>query len=151
LLEEVYVGGGFTELSVAQTLFDPAAVRRRGTLFIAMDLNQQALIGMVILVPPDSEACKLAKQGEAEIHLLAVKDSYRGRGVGKKLIQAAIAHADRAAYRRLILWTQPSMIAAQQLYASCGFRYINDFAFANKTYKLFHKELPLSGTNREAY
>jgi len=141
LLDEVYVAAGYTDPAVAQSLFEPAAVRRRGHLYAAIESSRAEFVGMVILVPPDSEARQLAKQDEAELHLLAVKPAFRGRGVGKKLMQAATDHAIRESYRQLILWTQPSMLAAQALYESVGFIYVETFSRGNKSFRLFRKSL----------
>lgn len=141
LLHDVYVDEGYTEKSVAQAQFEPEAVRQRGFLYIALDTQDASLVGMVILVPPSSPACRLAQQDEAELHLLAVKPEFRGQGVGKKLIQSATDHARREGYQRLVLWTQASMIAAQHLYHTCGFKFIENFTRANTSFKLYHKTL----------
>lgn len=141
LLEEVYVNAGYTDQASALILFDAEAVCQRGHLYMAIEASHSQLVGMVILVPPESPACKLAKQGEAEIHLLAVKPAFRGYGIGRKLITAAIDHARRDSYQRIILWTQPSMKAAQALYQSCGFSFVEPFKAANKAFLRFDKDL----------
>ena len=66
-------------------------------------------------------ARRLASSDEAEMHLLAVLPEHRGKGVGQRLVEAAKAAAKQAGYRRMVLWTQPSMEAAQKLYLRSGF------------------------------
>lgn len=120
LLISVYVGGGFTEESVAPSLFAPDVVRRRGTIVTARDGG--ALAGMVILVAPDSNERRLARDGEAEIHLLAVRGESRGRGVGRALISGVLALARKRGWGRLVLSTQETMVAANAIYVKAGFQ-----------------------------
>lgn len=121
LLEAVYVRGGFTDPDVAASLFAATAVRERGELILAKDVVAGELIGMVIVVDPSSPARRLAEPGEAEMHLLAVLPAYRGRGVGERLVDAAVRAARARKFRRMVLWTQPTMHAAQRLYERSGF------------------------------
>lgn len=149
LLDEVYVAAGYTDPAVALSLFEPSAVRRRGQLYAAIESSRAELVGMVILVAADSQARQLAKHGEAELHLLAVKPAFRGRGIAKRLIQAATDAAIRESYQHLILWTQPSMVAAQALYESQGFLFVEAFSRGNKSFRLYRKSLtPIAGENK---
>jgi len=120
LLGAVYVGGGFTDPAVAAQLFDPAAVRARGTLITVRGTRQGPLLGMIILVPPGGAAGQIAGDQEAEVHLLAVAPEARGRGLGRRLVATVVALA-RASGWRLVLSTQESMHEAQRLYAQAGF------------------------------
>jgi GNAT superfamily N-acetyltransferase len=120
LLKEVYVGGGFTEPSVAEALFCAAEVRARGEVLVARD-HDGALLGMVITVLSGSPACRFARAGEAELQLLCVRPTVQRRGVGGALVEASIAAARRAGAKRVILWTQPLMEDAQRLYLKHGF------------------------------
>jgi GNAT superfamily N-acetyltransferase len=58
---------------------------------------------------------------EAEIRALAVAPLARGRGVGGVLVQAVIARATEWKVERLLLHTQPLMVAAHHLYERAGF------------------------------
>ncbi|MFE5207895.1 GNAT family N-acetyltransferase [Streptomyces sp. NPDC056600] len=64
----------------------------------------------------------IAAADEAEIRMLAVARHARGRGVGEALVRCC---ADRAGAlggrRRLVLSTQPKMLAAHRLYERLGF------------------------------
>ncbi len=57
-----------------------------------------------------------------EIKRLYVSPAARGRGLGKALIEAAIAEARARAYHRIRLDTMPTMKAAQGLYRAFGFK-----------------------------
>jgi len=58
-----------------------------------------------------------------ELHILnlAVDDSARRKGIGKKLVLAAIAQGGRKGVKRAFLEVRSSNSAAQKLYSSIGF------------------------------
>jgi ribosomal protein S18 acetylase RimI-like enzyme len=118
LLYETYVRGGFTDAILASTL-SASAVRTRGEVLAA--LEQTDLLGTVTLVAPSSPARRLAAPEEFELHLLCVRPDARGRGIGEALVRAALQRARAHGARGVVLWTQPSMEAAQRLYRRCGF------------------------------
>ena len=121
LLRRVYVEGGFTPRELATSLFSPAAVRARGALLVARGEPGRELLGTVIVVPPTSPARRIAESDECEMHLLAVLSEHRGRGVGARLVEAAVATARQDGWKQMVLWTQPSMHSAQRLYEAHGF------------------------------
>jgi ribosomal protein S18 acetylase RimI-like enzyme len=121
LLRRVYVEEGFTRPDVAATAFLASAVRARGEILCAWAIDNPKPAGMVIFVPPTSSACKIARSNEAEMHLLAVDESYRSQGIGRLLVETCERTAYRAGWQHMVLWTQPTMLAAQRLYAACGF------------------------------
>jgi len=141
LLTKVYVAGGFTAPDEAVSLFEPSAVRRRGFLIGAREKRHSKLAGIVIVVPPDSPAKRLAVNNEAELHLLGVNPQYRGHGLGRKLIEAAIDKANHLGCSKLLLWTQPSMKAAQKLYESTAFVHLRDFERNGRNFKLYERTL----------
>lgn len=60
----------------------------------------------------------------AKLRLLIVEPKARGHGVGRRLVSACVAFARRTGYRKLVLWTQSSLLAARKIYADLGFRRI---------------------------
>ena len=141
LLTQVYVGGGFTTPEEAVSLFDPAAVRARGVLISARENQQSKLAGFIIVVPPGSPARRLAKDNEAELHLLGVRPEYRRHGLGRILVDAAIENASRLGCSKLILWTQLSMSSAQRLYESSGFVHISNIERNGREFKVYERTL----------
>lgn len=121
LLHESYVVAGFTAPEIAETMFRAAAVRSRGMVLVAHD-RTGAMLGTVTLVGPESPARRLAAADEVEFHLLCVRLDMRRNGVGRALVQAALTEAETTGAKGVVLWTQPTMEAAQRLYQRCGFR-----------------------------
>ena len=143
LLKFVYVDGGFTAPEVAVTLFAASAVRQRGRLLFAREPATQALLGMIIVVPPSSSARRYPDADKAEMHLLAVAPERRKAGVGRELVRAALAVARADGYRTMVLWTQPTMNAAQRLYESEGFvrALEHDFERGGRTFMVYERAL----------
>lgn len=81
------------------------------------------LAGTVTLVL-DGPYAELADPtaGEAEFRMLAVAPHLRRRGVAEALVGSCLERARAAGRTRMVLCTQPSMLAAQHLYARVGFR-----------------------------
>jgi GNAT superfamily N-acetyltransferase len=85
--------------------------RPRGCLLLARVGNDVA--GCVAVRPLTMEACEMKR--------LYVKPMFRGKGVGKVLVERSIAEARGCGYRRMMLDTLPEMIPAITLYKSLGF------------------------------
>jgi RimJ/RimL family protein N-acetyltransferase len=121
LVRRVYVGEGFTNPEVAASAFTAAAIRQRGRLLFVRDPSDQILLGTVIVVAPGSPACRVAKDSEAEMQLLAVLKDGRKAGIGRALVDAATQLARSEGHSRMVLRTQPTMHGAHRLYARAGF------------------------------
>jgi putative acetyltransferase len=83
----------------------------RGAIWIAE--ADDAAVGCVALRPLPG--------GVGEVKRMYVDDAWRGKGVGRALLEALIAHARALGYDRLRLGTLAEMTAARALYASLGF------------------------------
>src|SRR5262245_27075503 len=88
----------------------------RGQMLLARDTDSVALLGMVALRPVPG-AIKLC-----EMKRLYVRPSARGTGLGRRLAMRIMDEARRLGYRRMCLDTLPTMVEAQRLYRSLGFR-----------------------------
>jgi ribosomal protein S18 acetylase RimI-like enzyme len=142
LLRLVYVGGEFTDASIADSLFLAANVRGRGEVLAALD-SRGGLLGVVIAVLAGSAACRFAQPGEAELHLLCVHPDKQRSGVGSALVKAAISAAREAGATRVTLWTQPSMTAARRLYVKHGFERVPglDFSRGERSFQVFARPI----------
>ncbi len=62
--------------------------------------------------------------GEYEVAKMAVAETLRGRGIGRKILDAVIAEAKRIGAKRLYLETSSKLPSATHLYESVGFRHL---------------------------
>ena len=74
--------------------------------------------GVIGLWPLDGEVGDSA----CEMKRLWVREAFRGHGLGRRLVEAAVAGAKAGGHRRMVLETLDFMTAAQRLYAELGFR-----------------------------
>lgn len=128
LLTDSYVTPGYTDPQSAAIQLQADAVKARGTVLVAHDESGEAL-GTVTLVHGATPASRFAIEGEAELHLLCVSPSSRGRGIGRDLVHACIELGWERGARRMLLWTQREMLTAQHLYESAGFRRLPELDF----------------------
>jgi GNAT superfamily N-acetyltransferase len=105
-------------------------VAPRGGLWLAA--SDDTGIGCVALRPLDANA--------AEVKRMFVDPAWRGRGVGRALMETVIAGARERGYPILRLGTLHDMNAAQELYRSLGFtpieRYRPDELMDTRFYEL---------------
>ncbi len=122
LLFDVFVGGGFASASTPRDAFDGAVLAERGEAWIARDDQTHDPIGTIFLLGPENRFRQIAVPGELEIHLVAVAPAARRSGVAQALLSACVEVARARRAERVVLSTQTTMIAAQAMYASRGFR-----------------------------
>jgi ribosomal protein S18 acetylase RimI-like enzyme len=90
-----------------------------GALLLARDGDARP-VGCVGLRPIDPAGC-------CEMKRLYVAPDGRGTGIGRKLVEAAVAAAEAIGYRELRLDTLPTMAGAQALYRKLGFEVIEPY------------------------
>jgi len=71
------------------------------------------VVGTVAVIPHYSEACELRR--------FYVRKSYRGKGLGSRLINTVYGWALSNGYRRIVLWSDVLFEPAHQLYLKHGF------------------------------
>lgn len=105
VLFEAYVAKGLAEFAVR---FDPArdgawSVWEQGRLaaFLAMDLGQEA--------------------GRGVLRWFIAGPAWAGRGLGRRLLDTALAHCRSQGVTEVFLWTFAGLRAARALYDRAGF------------------------------
>jgi GNAT superfamily N-acetyltransferase len=82
-----------------------------------------AILGSVFLMPEDETVARL--------RVLYVEPEARGLGLGKTLVEHAIAFARQAGYGKIRLWTHEFQQAARRIYRDAGFCLIKQEATAS--------------------
>ncbi len=65
--------------------------------------------------------CVAADETTAQLRILLVDPSARGRRLGARLVDHCVAFARQAGYARMKLWTNDPLAAARRIYLSRGF------------------------------
>ena len=119
-------------------------IERHGALYaqeLGWDITFEALVAGIAArflerFDPRYERCFIAeKDGErvgsvfivrrsattAQLRLLLIEPHARGFGIGKQLVDACLAFAREAGYRKMMLWTNKGLDAARGIYEARGF------------------------------
>ena len=86
-------------------------------LFVARGLDNKEIVGMLTMI---AFRIPFAKKGLLEDFV--VDKEYRGKGIGTKLITAAIKKARKVGVVYLDFTSRPTRVAANNLYQSLGFK-----------------------------
>ena len=120
ILHRVYVGEGYTTAERASAFQKRERLEPAGEMLIAVD-GDGRIGGAVLFLHVVSELRQLAYDGEREFRLLGVHPDARGTGAGEALVRACLERALDAGADRVVIWSQPSMLAAHRLYERAGF------------------------------
>jgi len=104
---EAYVAGPLAEFALRRSVRERLWLAERGG----------RLVGCIAIVAASPRA--------AQLRWFLVSPGARGRGVGKRLLRAAVAFCRRRGYSSVILWTVRALVAAAHLYQSAGFRLVS--------------------------
>jgi len=85
----------------------------RGGAFFVLDDERGSIIGAYGLYPIDNQTCELRK--------MYLQKAYRGKGLGKLLLDSALARAREVGFKRVTLETAGVLKEAIALYESYGF------------------------------
>ncbi len=96
--------------------FDPA----REACWIAE--RDGVSVGSVALVQARDEASGAIVPGTAQLRLLLVEPAARGLRLGERLVAECERFARERGYRRIVLWTNPDLVAARGIYRKAGYR-----------------------------
>lgn len=100
-------------------LADPSEEKIRsyiheGSILVAE--SQDEVVGVVVLIQKDDKAIEIVN--------IAVREDVQGKGIGKKLIHAAIQFAKKQKAISIEIGTGNSSLAQLGIYQRCGFRII---------------------------
>lgn len=79
-----------------------------------------ALAGVVAFYPPGARD-GIASGSEGELSRLAVAERFRGRGIGRSLVERCLQLARESSASALVLWSRPHQVEAHRVYSSLGF------------------------------
>jgi ribosomal protein S18 acetylase RimI-like enzyme len=120
LTVRVYVDGGLASDAYAPELADVAGRSTRSELLVVRD-ERARVVGSVALVLDGDFGNVTTSDAEAAFRMLVVDPVAQGRGIGALLVTTCLDRARAAGKRRVVISTDPRMIAAQRLYERLGF------------------------------
>lgn len=104
-----------------QLLLDATARAHEGVLLVAEDVETGRLVGTASLLPFGSHLSRQAREGEAELRLLAVLHETRRTGLGRRLLDEAARLAAAQGAERVVLDTAVDNEPSQSLYRQLGY------------------------------
>ncbi|MEV3989214.1 GNAT family N-acetyltransferase [Streptomyces sp. NPDC049837] len=123
---QAYLGDGLLAFGESdEYLIELRDVARRAAgaeVLVAVERDERVLGGVTFVARGGDPWADLARDGEAELRMLAVAREARRRGAGEALVRACVERARAVeGCARLVLSTQASMRAAHRIYERLGF------------------------------
>ncbi|SEP70164.1 transcriptional regulator, MarR family with acetyltransferase activity [Devosia sp. YR412] len=113
-LEQGWNGEFETLIARIYADFETAPANPPKSLWIA-ELGGE-VAGSIFIIPAADEA-----PGTAQLRMLYVDPAFRGRGIGKRLVDEAVRFSRASGYSKVILWTQDCLVSARRIYQAAGF------------------------------
>lgn len=105
----------------AAVLRDAAQRARDAELLVAVDADDDAIVGTVTFCVAGTPYAEVSHPGEAEFRTLATAPGARGRGVGTALVVACLDRARALGASRVVISSGDWMLTAHRLYSRLGF------------------------------
>lgn len=118
-LEQGWNGEFETLVTTIYAEYEAASASPPKALWIAEQDGQVA--GSVFIIPATGEAA-----GTTQLRMLYTEPAFRGRGIGKRLVEEAVRFSRASGYKRIILWTQDSLVSARRIYQGAGFTLVRE-------------------------
>lgn len=113
------------------------ATARAAAAHVLVAVEDGGVVGTVTLAAAGTPFAEIARDQEFEVRMLAVDPQWRGRGVGERLMRAAIERAIGWGAHAVVLTTLPEMTAAQRLYERLGLRRTPDRDWTGESGRTF--------------
>ncbi|MGB3339129.1 MAG: helix-turn-helix domain-containing GNAT family N-acetyltransferase [Devosia sp.] len=118
-LEQGWNGEFETLITRIYAEYEAALVSPPKSLWIAEHDGQIA--GSVFIIAAAEEP-----SGTAQLRMLYTEPAFRGRGIGKRLVDEAVRFSRASGYKRIILWTQDCLVSARRIYQGAGFTLLRE-------------------------
>jgi len=105
----------------------------RGGVFRVLEEKDGSIIGAYGLYRLDEQTCELRK--------MYLQKDYRGRGLGRMLMEDALSQARRLGFKRIVLETASVLTEAIALYKSYGFVEYNPKHMSSRCDQAYQLEL----------
>lgn len=115
-----FIGGERPDTGYVEQLRDAARRAGEAELWVACS-GAGEVLGSVTICPEGSPWRELARPGEGEFRMLSVDPAAQGRGVGRALVELAIARFRSDGATGVVLCSMDVMTGAHALYDRLGF------------------------------
>ncbi|MEU4891413.1 GNAT family N-acetyltransferase [Streptomyces sp. NPDC044780] len=125
LTARAYLGDGLLDFGDSDpylaTLRDARRRAAQAELLVAADGASDEVLGAVAFAVHGGAYAELARPGEGEFRMLAVRPESRRRGAAEALVRACLDRGRELGLERIVISSQQSMTTAHRLYGRLGF------------------------------